>query len=97
MKLRDVSPDRVAEWSQRNEQTLASSTAQVAVIALNRMLRFALRRGWMGVVLFRLHGSGPDADNARAIAALTSRDDWAEHFAVVTDDRVRLRPLPRRR
>jgi len=49
MKLRDVSPDRVAEWSQRNEQTLASSTAQVALIALNRMLRFALRRGWMGV------------------------------------------------
>ena len=28
-----------------------------------------------GVVLFRLHGSGPDADNARAVAALTSRDD----------------------
>jgi len=50
-----------------------------------------------GVVLFRLHGSGPDADNARAVAALTSRDDWAGHFAVVTDDRVRLRPLPRRR
>jgi len=49
-----------------------------------------------GVVLFRLHGPSPDVDNARAVAALTSRDDWAGHFAVVTDDRVRLRPLPRR-
>jgi hypothetical protein len=29
------------------------------------------------------------------VATLTSRDDWAGHFAVVTDDRVRLRPLPR--
>ena len=50
-----------------------------------------------GVVLFRLHGSGPGVDNSRAVAALTSRDDWAGHFAVVTDDRVRLRPLPRPR
>lgn len=49
-----------------------------------------------GVVLLRLHGASPDEDNARAVAALTSRDDWAGHFAVVTDDRVRLRPLPRR-
>lgn len=50
-----------------------------------------------GVVLFRLHGSNPEVDNARAVAALTSRDDWAGHFAVVTDDRVRLRRLPRPR
>ena len=49
MKLRDVTPDRVAEWSQCNEKRLASSTAQLALIALNRILRFALRRGWMGV------------------------------------------------
>jgi predicted nuclease of predicted toxin-antitoxin system len=48
-----------------------------------------------GVVLLRLRGNTPEVDNARAIAALTSRDDWAGHFAVVTDDRVRLRPLPR--
>ena len=50
-----------------------------------------------GVVLFRLRGSNPAVDNARAVAALASRDDWAGHFAVVTDDRVRLRPLPRPR
>lgn len=50
-----------------------------------------------GIVLLRLGGSSPDADNARAVAAITSREDWAGHFAVVTDDRIRLRPLPRRR
>ena len=48
-----------------------------------------------GVVLLRFRGSSPDADNAQAIEALTSRDDWAGHVAVVTETRVRLRPLPR--
>jgi len=48
-----------------------------------------------GVILLRLAGSTPDADNARAVAAITSREDWAGHFAVVTDDRIRLRPLRR--
>lgn len=38
----------------------------------------------------------PDVDNARAVAVLTGRDDWPGHFSVVTDDRVRLRPLPRK-
>jgi predicted nuclease of predicted toxin-antitoxin system len=47
-----------------------------------------------GVILFRLSGASPDEDNARTLAALTSRDDWAGHFAVVQDDRIRLRPLP---
>lgn len=48
-----------------------------------------------GVILFRLGGASPHEDNARVLAALTSRTDWAGHFAVVQDDRIRLRPLPR--
>lgn len=47
-----------------------------------------------GVVLFRLSGSDPDADNQRMLTVLESRDDWAGHFSVVTDERVRMRPLP---
>lgn len=46
-----------------------------------------------GVILLRLGGASPGADNARAVAAITSREDWGGHFAVVTDDRIRLRPL----
>jgi predicted nuclease of predicted toxin-antitoxin system len=46
-----------------------------------------------GVILFRLTGSKPELDNARALAAIESRADWAGHFAVVTDDRRRMRPL----
>ncbi len=47
-----------------------------------------------GVILFRLSGSEPESDNRRILAALESRNDWAGHFSVVTDDRIRMRPLP---
>jgi predicted nuclease of predicted toxin-antitoxin system len=47
-----------------------------------------------GIILFRLAGSDPDTDNRRILAALDSRTDWAGHFSVVTDDRIRMRPLP---
>lgn len=49
-----------------------------------------------GIVLFQLSGLTPDQDNARALVSRESRDDWTGHFAVVTDDRIRMRPLPRR-
>ena len=47
-----------------------------------------------GVILIRLAGPDRDADNRRAIEAIESRTDWAGHFSVVTDDRIRMRPLP---
>ena len=47
-----------------------------------------------GVILFRLVGSGPDADNARILQVFESRNDWVGHFSVVTDDRIRMRSLP---
>jgi predicted nuclease of predicted toxin-antitoxin system len=45
-----------------------------------------------GIILFRLAGSNPDT--RRILAALESRSDWVGHFSVVTDDRIRMRPLP---
>ena len=47
-----------------------------------------------GVILLRLSGPNPDADNQRALLAVESRTDWAGHFSVVTDVRIRMRPLP---
>jgi predicted nuclease of predicted toxin-antitoxin system len=47
-----------------------------------------------GVVLFRI-AAPSSAHVARvAVAALESRTDWAGHFAVVEDDRIRMTPLP---
>jgi integrase len=45
-KLRELSIDRVVAWSQANERALAP-TAVIALIALNQIGRFAVRRGWL--------------------------------------------------
>jgi predicted nuclease of predicted toxin-antitoxin system len=47
-----------------------------------------------GVILFRLSGNSPDVDNDRILRVLEGDMDWAGHFCVVTDDRIRMRPLP---
>jgi predicted nuclease of predicted toxin-antitoxin system len=47
-----------------------------------------------GVILFCLGGRNPESDNRRVLETVESRKDWAGHFAVVTDDQIRIRPLP---
>ena len=47
-----------------------------------------------GVILFRLTGDDPAADGRRMIAAVETRADWSGAFAVVTAQRLRVRPLP---
>lgn len=49
-----------------------------------------------GIVLLRLSGSNPETDNRRVMEVLESRTDWNNQFAVVTDDRIRIRLLPRK-
>ena len=47
-----------------------------------------------GIVLFRIPASSSTHVAQVAVAALESRGDWADHFAVVEDDRIRMTPLP---
>ena len=47
-----------------------------------------------GVILLRLSGDSPEQDNRRAIDTIETRTDWVGNFSVVTDDRIRIRPLP---
>lgn len=47
-----------------------------------------------GVVLFRISTPSSQHVARLAVAALESRTDWAGHFAVVEDDRIRLTSLP---
>ncbi len=47
-----------------------------------------------GVILLRLAGINPDADNQRALEAIERRTDWEGHFSVITEDRIRVRALP---
>ena len=47
-----------------------------------------------GIILFRLSGTSPVDDNQRVVDVFQSRSDWPGNFSVVTDDRIRIRPLP---
>jgi integrase len=47
VRLRGLSVDRVAAWSQANEHALAPTTARIALITLGQVCRFAVRRGWL--------------------------------------------------
>jgi predicted nuclease of predicted toxin-antitoxin system len=55
--------------------------------------RIGLSAG-VGVVLFRLAPTSPEAVARLAVAALESRTDWAGHFSVVEESRIRMTPLP---
>lgn len=48
-----------------------------------------------GIILFRITASSPAFVVRVAVAALESRTDWAGHFSVVEDDRIRMTLLPR--
>ncbi|MFW6161483.1 MAG: DUF5615 family PIN-like protein [Planctomycetota bacterium] len=47
-----------------------------------------------GVVLFRFHPVSPAFVVRRVVAVLESRDDWAGHFSVVEEARLRMSALP---
>lgn len=48
-----------------------------------------------GVILFRI--SAPSGEHVArvATAVLAQRTDWAGHFSVIEDQRIRMTPLPR--
>jgi predicted nuclease of predicted toxin-antitoxin system len=75
----------------------AQRESRVAVTFDKDFGELAFRRGLaasVGVVLFRITLPSPDHAVRVAVAAFASRTDWAGQFAVVEDDRIRLRALP---
>ena len=57
----------------------------------------ALRKGLpstSGVVLFRISAPSAEVVARVATAVLSQRTDWAGHFSVVEDQRIRMTPLP---
>jgi predicted nuclease of predicted toxin-antitoxin system len=47
-----------------------------------------------GVILFRVTPRSPGFVAGLAVKALRTRSDWAGHFSVVQENRVRMIPLP---
>ena len=87
--MRGASDVEVLERSRQEERLVVTFDKDFGELAF----RFRLPAE-SGVILFRLSGPDPESDNARALAALASRIEWAGNFSVVTDDRIRVRPLP---
>jgi predicted nuclease of predicted toxin-antitoxin system len=47
-----------------------------------------------GIILFRLVATSPVRIAQFAVKALAARADWAGHFSVIEEDRIRMTPLP---
>jgi predicted nuclease of predicted toxin-antitoxin system len=87
--MRSESEDAILARAQTDERIVVSHDKDFGELAFRSLLPAS-----SGVILFRLTGSDPDADNRRILEAMESRTDWAGHFSVITDDRIRVRPLP---
>lgn len=83
--------ESVLERAQAEGRLVVTHDRDFGELAYRRRLAAAC-----GIVLLRLSGTDRCADNRRALSALASRSDWEGHFSVVTDDRIRMRPLPAR-
>lgn len=97
----DVLAVKESMRSEPDEAVLARARAENRVIITHDkdFGELAFRAGLpaeCGVILLRLAGASPEELCHRAIMAIESRDDWAGHFAVVTDQRIRMRPLSKR-
>jgi predicted nuclease of predicted toxin-antitoxin system len=91
--VRDAAPgsrDRdILEWARADDRILITFDKDFGELAFQARLPFS-----SGIILFRI--SAPSAAHVArvAVAALDSRTDWAGHFAVVEDGRIRMTSLP---
>jgi predicted nuclease of predicted toxin-antitoxin system len=93
----DVLAVKESMRSERDEVILARAQADERIVLTHDKdfgeLAFRIHLpATCGVILLRVTGSDPDTDNQRILETLASRDDWAGHFSVSTDDRIRMRP-----
>lgn len=87
--LRGASDEEVLQRTRAEQRVLVTHDKGFGELAF----RFGLPAS-CGIILLRVAGASPDEDNERILEVLEARQDWAGHFAVITDDRIRMRPLP---
>lgn len=46
-----------------------------------------------GIILFRIPKKSPSYISTFVLSVLESRNDWSGHFAVVEENRIRMRPI----
>lgn len=75
----------------------AQSEARVLITFDKDFGELAFRAGaaaLAGIVLFRIGAESPEAVARIAVSVFSMRSDWAGVFAVVEDERIRIRELP---
>jgi len=101
--LRDLGHDvlsaKESMQGEEDEQILsrAQSELRLVITQVKDFGELAFRHGLpadCGVILFRLSSDDKDASLRRIVDVIESRTDWAGHFSVITDDRIRMRTLP---
>jgi predicted nuclease of predicted toxin-antitoxin system len=85
--------------SEPDEATLARAQAELQIVVSHDKdfdeLAFRSKLpASCGIILLRLSGADPEMDNGRILESLERRTGWTGHFSVVTDERIRMRPLP---
>lgn len=83
--------------SDREVLSLAQSENRILLTFDKDFGELAFRAGFpatSGVILFRILPRSPGSVARVAVAALNDRLDWDGHFSVVTEDRIRMTPLP---
>ena len=86
--MRSEADDEVLARAQTEERIVVTHDKDFGELAFRSQLPASC-----GIILFRLAGSNPDSDNQRMLEVLESRTDWPGNLAVVTNDRIRMRPL----
>ncbi len=87
--MQGVSDDAVLDRAQKERRIVATFDLDFGWLAFRARLPAEC-----GILLFRLTGRDSELDNARTVAAIESREDWAGAFALVEDERIRVRELP---
>lgn len=84
-----ISDTQVLERAQNEGRTLITFDKDFGELAF----RYGLPAS-CGIILFRISTPSPEHVARLAAAALQQRDDWAGHFSVIEDNRIRMAPLP---
>ncbi|MGB6063801.1 MAG: DUF5615 family PIN-like protein [Desulfomonilaceae bacterium] len=97
---RDVVWVRTAAPGSTDEQVLSRAESEKRILLTfdKDFGELAFRSGLpatSGVVLFRISLRAPASVARVAVKALASRSDWAGHFSVVEENRIRMTRLPR--
>jgi predicted nuclease of predicted toxin-antitoxin system len=83
-----ISDPEVLSRAQAEDRILLTFDKDFGELAFRTKLSAA-----SGIVLFRITAPSSAVVAQKVAAAITLRDDWAGHFSVVEDDKVRMRLL----